>query len=471
MRNTFRFFNHQIILLILLEAPYGASFLVFFFLDRDSKNIRMKGIMFKRILLSLFLQSILVLFLVEEVWSKKVLSLKDAVEIAIKNNPEITAIFKEKESVEYKKNIIRAEFFPKLYLRYTWQRQDLGKNLPITETHSLGPTLNWNLFSGFSTYYAYQEIKHLIATEDFLVKAKVQEIALRVVNAYLDYLRFKALWEATLADIEDAKLGLKLATKRYEVGLAPYADVLDAEARLKEAEANSINYKYLAEIAKANLLILLNLSVTEAKAVEILDYQGEDLKELDLGHLLSLAKGKRPELLAKDKEIEAQRERLKSIRGEYFPTIDLFSSYNYKDRAFFPDRDREFLLGFQFNFPIFTGLSTPAKLSSERAILEKKNYEKRSLELRVEQEVFSAYQQYLTKRELFEASKATLKKMEENYRIMKSKYENGLASIVELTTVMARLSQARTQMATSLYDWYQSYFNLKKASGLIPGLE
>ncbi len=428
----------------------------------------------KKIFLTIFLFSFFIFLnfgLTSQVQAKRVLSLKEAVSIAISQNPEISAAIKEKESTIFKKSIVRAEFFPKLYLSYNYQRQDLGKNSPSVDAHQFGPSITWNAFSGFSTWYAYQEALKLIEVSDALVQAKINNIALKVVSAYLDYLKTKSLYEASLNDVEDAKVLLKLAQKRYEVGLSPLADVLDAEAKLKETEANSINYKYTAEIAKTNLLTLLNLSVLEAKDTELLDFPEELLSDVDFEGLLSLAKKKRPELLAKEKEILAQENRIKSVRGEYFPSVDLFTSYYRVDKSFFPDRDSIFTFGVKINLPLFTGFSTPSKLSAERATLEKKNFEKRALELSIEQEVFSAYQNYLTKKEYYSASLAWLKKMEEDYRIVKRRYENGLASIVDLTTTLARLSQARSQVATSRYEWYRSYFVLKHSAGFIPGLE
>jgi outer membrane protein TolC len=432
----------------------------------------MKKISFSIFLVSFFIFTSLGFY--SKAQAKRVLSLKEAVSIAISQNPEVSAAIKEKESLFFKKNIVRAEFFPKLYLSYNYnyqKKEERGKNIPILERHQFGPSFTWNVFSGFSTWYAYQEALRLIEVSDALVKVKIQDIALRVVSAYLDYLKTKSLYEASLNDVEDAKVLLKLAQKRYEVGLSPLADVLNAEAKLKESEANSIKYKYTAEIAKTNLLTLLNLSVLEAKDTELLDFPEELLTDPDFESLLSLAKKKRPELLAKEKEILAQENRIKSVKGEYLPTIDLFTSLYRVDKSFFPDRDSKFTFGIKINLPLFTGFSTPAKVSAERATLEKKNFEKRALELSIEQEVFSAYQTYLTKKEYYFASLAWLKKMEEDYRMVKKRYENGLASIVDLTTVLARLSQARSQVATSRYDWYKSYFVLKRSAGFIPGLE
>ncbi|MGC9110019.1 MAG: TolC family protein [Caldimicrobium sp.] len=402
--------------------------------------------------------------------AKKVLTLSEAVSLAIKANPQISSALKQREEFFYQKNIIRAEFFPKIFLNYTYQRTDLGKNLPEYNTHLFGPFLTWNIFSGFSTYYAFKEALYYLALQDENLRGKINEIALTTIKTYLDYFKEKSLLEAALSDLEDAKNILKLAKKRYEVGLSPYADVLDAEARLKEAEYKVTNYKYLSEISKAKLLILLNEDLTKIEEYELLPIEEKDLTLKALPEYIAKALKLRPEILSKEKEILAQESRIKSVRGEFFPSIDLFANYYKEDSKFFPDSNFQFQAGIKITFPLFTGFSTVSKLQKERATLEKKHFEKRELELTIQHEVFSNYKIFETSRENLAASLALLAKLEEDYRIMQKKYENGLASIVDLTTVMARLSEARSNVALSKYDLIFNYYNLLKSTGEIPGL-
>ncbi|MGC9142108.1 MAG: TolC family protein, partial [Caldimicrobium sp.] len=402
--------------------------------------------------------------------AKKVLTLSEAVILAIKVNPQISSALKQREEFFYQKNIIRAEFFPKIFLDYTYQRTDLGKNLPEYNTHLFGPFLTWNIFSGFSTYYAFKEALYYLALQDENLRGKINEIALTTIKTYLDYFKEKSLLEAALSDLEDAKNILKLAKKRYEVGLSPYADVLDAEARLKEAEYKVTNYKYLSEISKAKLLILLNEDLTKIEEYELLPIEEKDLTLKALPEYIAKALKLRPEILSKEKEILAQESRLKSVRGEFFPSIDLFANYYKEDSKFFPDSNFQFQAGIKITFPLFTGFSTVSKLQKERATLEKKHFERRELELNIQHEVFSNYKIFETSRENLAASLALLAKLEEDYRIIQKKYENGLASIVDLTTVMARLSEARSNVALSKYDLIFNYYNLLKSTGEIPGL-
>ncbi|PMP95124.1 MAG: hypothetical protein C0169_05680 [Thermodesulfobacterium geofontis] len=397
------------------------------------------------------------------------LSLEDAILIGIKNNPQINIASKIKEQYYYQKNIVRAGFFPYLYFEYSFQRWDRGKDEPNVDYQRWGPYLSWNIFSGFSTWHSYKEALLLISSQDENIKATILNIALNIVQAYLEYFKQKALYEAALADLEDAKTLLKLAQKKYEVGLSPYADVLDAQARVKEAEFNVTNYKYTAEIAKANVLTLINYDLTKVGEFEFLPVEEKKLEVKALEECIKIGLTNRPELKAKEKEILAQQEKIKSVKGEFYPSVDLFSSYyKYKN---LPTEDEEFIAGVKITFPIFLGLSRFAKLGKEKVYLEQKNFEKISTELDIKQEIFTNYKHWQTTKENYESALAWLKSIEEDYRIIQKKYEEGLASIVDVTTLLARLSQARAKVAVSKYDWIYSYYKLQKSIGLIPEIE
>lgn len=424
-----------------------------------------------KILINVFIIFTLLPLFISQAFAKRTITLREAVETAIKKNPQILAQILQRDEFLYQKQIIRAEFFPKLFLSYSYESKDPGRETPNRTTHSFGPTLTWNLFSGFSTYYSFREAIQYVAMQDALLKARINDVAMNIVRAYLDFHRQKALLESAQADLEDAKILLKLAQRRYELGLSPYADVLDAEARLKEAEYRVTNFKYSARSAKGRVLLLMGEDLSAVDEVEFQPFEEDTFEPPQLSELLQRALKKRPELLAKEKEISAQEERIKSVRGEYFPSIDLFASHYLIDSKFFPDRESVFSAGIRITFPLFTGFSTPSKLQKERATLQRRNLEKRNLELQIQDEVFTGYNVFLTSKESLISARALLTKMEEDLRLIQKRYENGLASIVDVTTVLARLSQARAQVATSQYDLILNFFHLQRLAGEIPGLQ
>lgn len=404
-------------------------------------------------------------------YGKEILSLEDLILLAVKENPQIQIALKVKEQYIFQKEYVKAGFFPYVYLQYQYQRVDRGKDLPVFNEHTFGPYLIWNIFSGFSTWHAYKGALKQILVKDYQLKETVLDISLLVIQAYLDYFKQKALYEAALADLEDAKILLKLAKKRYEVGLSPYADVLDAEARVKQAEFNVTNYKYTSDIAKAKVLTLINKDISKIDEIEILPIEEKTYEIREFNYYMNLGLSRRPEIKLKETEILAQEEKLKSAKGEFFPKIDFFSTYYKIDSKFYPDKNEEFVLGIKINFPIFTGFERIYKVKIETTILEQKKFEKIKTELDIKQEIFANYKKLQTAKENYEASMAWLRSVEEDFKITKKKYETGLASIVDVTTVLARLSEARAQVAVSKYNVIYSYYALYRSVGIIPGLE
>ncbi len=403
--------------------------------------------------------------------AKQILSLKEVVTLGIKNNPAIKISSKIKEEYFLQKNMIKSKFFPSLYLNYNYQRQDTGKNKPTIDLHSFGPSLNWNIFSGFSDWYAYKEALLLISAQDYNIRKTILDVSMDIVKAYLDYFKQKALYESALSDLRDAETILNLAKKKYSLGLAPYADVLDAEAKVKKAEFNVTNYKYTSEIAKASVLTLINYDITKADSIEFQPIDNVVFKVGSLKDCIRIGLEKRPELKAKFKEILVQQEKVKEVKGKFLPSINVFSNYYKEDSKFFPDRDYEFTVGIEIQIPIFLGLSRWEELKKERVVLEEKYFEKKQTELDIKKEIFTNYELWQTAKENYESAKVWLKSMEEDYKIIKKKYETGLASIVDLTTALARLSEARSKVIVSKYNYILAYYRLLKSMGFIPGLE
>ncbi len=428
------------------------------------------SVKFKKILLFFLIVKLFMLGEGELALAKKILNLSSALNLALKNNPQIQAFIKQKEEFYFQKNLIRSEFFPKIFLNYNYQQSDIASPTSYKHLHVFGPTLNWNIFSGFSTYYAFKSALYDLSAQEEYIRSKILEVVLSTISAYVEYFKNKELLASALTDLEDAKTVLKLAQKRYEVGLSPYADVLDALARLKEVEYKVSNYKYLAEISKGNLLILLNLDLHQIEEYELEPLEEREFTLNSLSEYINKALKLRPELQAKEKEILSQENRIKSVRGEFLPISDLFVNYYKRDNQFFPDQEREFQFGLRISFPLFTGFSTISKLQKEKATYEKKVLEKRTLELLIQQEVLSKYKHFQTTKENLSALQALVEKLKEDYHIIQKKYENGLASIVDVTTIMARLSEARSNLAIAKHTLFYRYFDLLKSVGEIPGL-
>ncbi len=394
-------------------------------------------------------------------------TLREAVLVALKENPQVRSYVSQRRSAQAQVRVVLSQFFPSVYLGLTYQRYRTEPLRPVTD-YTFGPSFTWNIFSGFSTLNRLLEEERLSQAADLQVRKVSLAVAMKVVDAYVDYLKARALLEAAEADLRDARANLRLVKKRWEVGLSPKADLYNAQAKVEDARFNVVSRGSQVMKARGALAVAMGLSVVK----EVVPREMKKAPpEISIEEALKTAMEKRPEILAASKEVEAQKREVAAVKGEFLPSVDISGKYVRHDESLFPDDREEWNIMVQVSFPIFTGLSTHWKLRRERALLHRKEWDRRDTELAIQKEVWFAYQDSLKARGEFRAAKRLFESAQEDMRVMRGKYTHGLASVVDLTTSQSRLADARAKFVSSKFEVYRTYYALVKGMGYIPGLE
>ncbi len=410
---------------------------------------------------------LLFVFLVPFSLLAREIDLREAVEIAIKNNPTLKSKEAMVKQSEANRLLAISPFLPNIYFETEYLKYR-NNGLPVYEGFDWALTMNINLFSGFSSLNYYREAVKLLEASRASYNSTKLDIVMSVVNAYIGVLKAKELLEAAKADLEDAETNYRLVKKRYEVGLSPLADLYNAEAKVEDAKYTLTTREADYEKAKIALLISMGLNIFEDISVKPVTLT---LGDFNLKSLVSIALERRPEILSLRNEVTAQEYRVKAVKGEYLPSVDFSTSYGESDKSFFPNQRENWNITLQFKVPIFTGFSTTYKLRREKATLSQKENDLRQMELSVSQDVFNKYQDFISVKKALESAEALLKASTEDLRLMRGKYMNGLASIVDLTTSQARLSDARAKYITTKYEVYRTYYDLVRSTGKTPVLD
>lgn len=410
---------------------------------------------------------LLFVFLVPFSLLAREIDLREAVEIAIKNNPTLKSKEAMVKQSEANRLLAISPFLPNIYFETEYLKYR-NNGLPVYEGFDWALTMNINLFSGFSSLNYYREAVKLLEASRASYNSTKLDIVMSVVNAYIGVLKAKELLEAAKADLEDAETNYRLVKKRYEVGLSPLADLYNAEAKVEDAKYTLTTREADYEKAKIALLISMGLNIFEDISVKPVTLT---LGDFNLKSLVSIALERRPEILSLRNEVTAQEYRVKAVKGEYLPSVDFSTSYGESDKSFFPNQRENWNITLQFKVPIFTGFSTTYKLRREKATLSQKENDLRQMELLVSQDVFNKYQDFISVKKALESAEALLKASTEDLRLMRGKYMNGLASIVDLTTSQARLSDARAKYITTKYEVYRTYYDLVRSTGKTPVLD
>ncbi len=393
--------------------------------------------------------------------------LKYCVVKALAENPTVKKALAGEKQALGEKELVVSQFFPTLYFVTSYFRSG-GTGLSPADIYSYNFQVDWELFSGFSTYNRYLERRLLSLASRSQVKSVMMDVALEVVRAYTLALAKQAEMKAAEAYVESANYTLKLAKRRYEVGLAPYADVLHAVAGLRKAQFELADREREYEKALGDLAVAMGESPGEDMTLEDVNVV---MADFDLKSLFGMALELSPEVKTARLKLEAQEKSVASVKGEFVPKVVFSSSWGKEDESFWPDDRESWSVGIKISLPIFTGLSTWKKLKVEKARLLENQFELKRVELEVKNRVWKAYQEYeKTKKRLIYA-KRFVESSEEDLRIMRKKYRVGLATVVDLTTTQADYYRAKSAYFDAYYQLVLAYYSLVRAVGKIPVVE
>ncbi len=125
------------------------------------------------------------------------------------------------------------------------------------------------------------------------------------------------------------------------------------------------------------------------------------------------------------------------------------------------------MVGLSMNLPIFDGFRKLAQTQQATISITKTENDIKNFENLINQQVYQSRSSYLRASQQLEIQRGNLNLAQEIYNKMEIKYKNGVGSSLELTTAQTDLENARTNLLTTVYDYFVAEMELKKALGQI----
>lgn len=293
-----------------------------------------------------------------------------------------------------------------------------------------------------------------------------QSVFFMVENAYFQaLLAIKAL--KVLDDtLKTARAHEKLAQERYRVGLVLKSDALNATVYRTETERQRLR-------AQSNLYVAI---ATLNRAMGIPQDQQWDIKPMadstamerhGVEYWIKTALRNRPELLIKKKGVEMAKYRKKGAEFTFLPSVNLQGIYQKDTNDLNKFGGDSWLFMTTVSFNIFNGLGDRAglasasaeKLAAEQGLIDTKG--------KIELEVRQAYYDLNTAIKQLEVTKNAVAQAKESVRILKNRYENGMALMVELLAADTMLKGQQLQQARARFNSQITLSRLKLSSGIL----
>jgi outer membrane protein len=292
-----------------------------------------------------------------------------------------------------------------------------------------------------------------------------QEVITGVVAAYANVLLAQDQLEVIHQTLETAKASEKIIRSRLQSGLVVRSDLLRAEVRIAELEQERLHARSLVYVAKASLSAAMGVESDALFNLVPLELKGSNSPGV-LDRWVQTAVKSRPDLKEiRHREVIADQE-VKKARMAHLPGLYLAGNYEL-DSEDFDQIGSNYTLGIVLRANLFSGFGIEGRVQEALATLRQVKAAARQLELAVGVETRRAFSLAQSAFDRIRVAEAALDQAEEGLRIVRSRYENGLFTIVNLLDAEAALQQARTLHLRSLYDHKVAMAQLHLAAGII----
>lgn len=412
--------------------------------------------------------------------NSEVLTLKDAKEIALKNNPDLLAEEHAKKSAKYDFWKSTLKLIPSVNLdgTYTEYKPEFGMGLGPTadESRSYGYTISQPIFNGGKIWLGSRIQNDAAKIADATYINKRLETIAEVESKYFSVLENQDLLETAKKDLQSSEIQLEIAKVRYETGTLSKADYLQLQSQKASKEVSMIQIENLYSISKidlANFLqippeytletISLDLYETYLNNIQFLD--PVQVKEL-ISEVIEISKEKNPSLKMAELSKAINKKSVIMAGGNFLPSLNLsysktWEKYDYQDD--YKDSERLMLIA---SAPIFPIADNAAEFAKAKHDYKKSYYDYRSAEDGIELGLKSSVLNLVASARSVYATKKALEFAEETYLQMEERFRNNIITTSNLLDVEVMLTSSRNQYTKSIYDFLRTRSSLLQLMGV-----
>ncbi|NCB49497.1 MAG: TolC family protein [Alphaproteobacteria bacterium] len=403
--------------------------------------------------------------------SKKTLSLEEALEIALCQNPALRQTYLTAKSQSALFGVAQSEYLPTVSLsasstaKVSKIEQEKREYSPSS---TAGVALSYLLYDFGGRSMRYEKAENEMTASDFSYQKNVQDLVYDVIEGYYAYLSAEDVVKSAEMSEEAYRVAYNIVSKRYKLGLVKKLDKLQSETSLAQAEIKTNDAKKDLKVIKATLLSLLHMPVNKDISLSFDTVSSNKIlqeKLPSLGAFLKTATQNRPDLKALEYQKRALKNEISSIQRESYPEISLEASMN-TGRDFDVDKntyDGKAML--TLSVPLFTGFNQTYREQKATHSYRQGEAKIEALKDTIEKEVSDAFYDYQNKLKRYAQLEKVLQGAKESEKLAKRSYEVGKEDMSTWLDALAILSQSRTDYASARFEALVAKFNLLKAVG------
>ena len=384
---------------------------------------------------------------------KSVLTLEEAIDLAIENNPAIEI---SDATVDISRAVVKnakSAYYPQISSRLI---------VPFIGRES-GFFLDQLIYDFGRTSNSVKSTKAILKSRKFDKESTEDDIILSTIISYYTVLSESHIALAMEKKVVESEKRLEQAEGFYKSGRVPQIDVTKAEVNLGNAKLEQIAANNNLEVAKVNLQTVMgledsffNFELEDSSDLTIMSYQLEES--------IVQALGSRPELKSLEAQKIAMKAKLNASKKEFYPELFGRTAYRFEGKG---AETPGFIAGVGVRFPIFEGFSRFAKVEDSKANIKRTNAELRSTKAGIVSQIKQLHLDLEFAKQNINVTKRTKESAEQSLNLARERYNLARASSVELAEAEALFAISNAQYMQAIYNYNINVARLERATGEI----
>ncbi|MBO4632169.1 MAG: TolC family protein [Lentisphaeria bacterium] len=421
---------------------------------------------------------------------KKILTLADAQQTALKGNPDYLSACRAIAGAKYRYYRSLSAYLPTVDFRagvyHSLRNSHDLLNPPAgvmprenNLSSNMGIYASWLLFDGlereFSAMAARQEFRRSQALDRNARRLLVRAVA----YAYYDAVLAKETARIAQADLSFQESSLCQAENRYRNGLVSKASVLNFRILANRSKSAILNARYREQTARNSLASLMGFGQTDfPPELELTPLPKEDREVYQsLESCLEQAAANRPDLRAAALLLDIAQFRQWSAYAGFLPVVRAeaglqfvtgnarYGGYSVRNSH---HNTLDFTYGISGEWNLFKGFDSFNLIRERRIRTELAKFQLEETFLSAVNEVKDAYANYRNARAQVKIYRETLLWVAEQRSLVQSEFWNGRDTITRLNGAQSDLVEAQSRLAIALIELRKAVIQLQTAMNVIP---
>ncbi len=417
------------------------------------------------------LQLVLALFLSVLPITVHALSLEEGLKLITETGRDIMIARSDEDSSRNAVSLARSPWLPyvDLFGRETWlQYEPQAKTpfgpLPTSQdkfaTYGIRATqLLYDFGKTSANIDAAQYGLQSRELETVLIK---NQSALDFVVAYLDLLESGKLLQVAAEEVKNYEAHKKDTEARFRAGIVTRNEVLQVDVTLADSRQRLLSAENLRFIRESKINSLLLRPLNDPINPE--EIKSGPATTMTLDEASASAETSRPRLREMDVMIAAKEQNVKAVQAEYLPTLYVSGGYQHDENKYMVHQDNWSAVA-GVNINLFSGGASSSRSGMARAELRSLKLTRDKLSDGIRLEVKSAYLDLQSAARKIEVAKTAVEQAEENLRLQRLRYREGVGTATEVLDAVTLLTTAESNSWKSLYGYKRAEASFLNAAG------